>query len=797
MEPSLKHDQLLSVKRLLGVLLGHPLIFIASLMVSLAIGWLANRYLEPIYTVEGTLLIDKTGRPSVNKLLYGQDALSGGMAQAYYGLPMPLSNEMAFLQSSSFLRRVITNLDFDVSYRHQGKIRTSEVYPEKPFKLVKIAPSDSTWCDLGTLKVIILNESEFDLALIDGKTSEVSLGKYQFGDSVYHSRYVFRLDRLRASHLQPPTYFVNFNSNEKLISYYKKILKMSQRNRDAGVLDFTIESPAPAKDARFLDAFMRTYVQYRLESRTAEAGQIITFINAQLAQVADSLTSVENRLERFKSGKMLVESANAQEQIVSKRLLLEASKNQVLLSGQYLRYLEDYLAQNTDYEKISSPLAYGVEGMDVLNNLTAKLVEIQIELNSLVQKGKIKNPAVAELKLKIDNLKANIAENLRQIKGNLQITLGNVNQQISQVEREIRSVPTNERQMTGIKRRFALNENLYLLLLEKELEAEISQAAATSDIQILEKAMVNELPVRPKKFNNYFIALFFGLSLPMIGLLVYDQVRNTVKTVADLEQLADLPIYGSIAHQNHKKGEGVWGIVDRPKSQLAESFRSIRANLAFVADQTAANTTVLVTSNISGEGKSFCSAGLAIVLAATHQKTLLIMTDLRKPKLYLSPQGVDLGNLGLSNYLSSQVSSGEIIQESSIPYLSFISCGPIPPNPTELLMRPRMLELLASLKQSYRYIVIDTAPIGLVSDALALMQYVDASVLVTRQNHTTRPQVEFVNRLYAQGKIKNAGFVLNDVARVNRYGYGGYGYYYGYGNYGSNDKGYYEEGNKG
>jgi capsular exopolysaccharide synthesis family protein len=241
-----------------------------------------------------------------------------------------------------------------------------------------------------------------------------------------------------------------------------------------------------------------------------------------------------------------------------------------------------------------------------------------------------------------------------------------------------------------------------------------------------------------------------------------------------------------------KKDEGIWNIVDRPKSQLAESFRSVRANLAFVADQTGANTTVLVTSNTSGEGKSFCSAGLAIVLAATQQKTLLIMTDLRKPKLYLSAQNVDLATLGLSNYLSGRAQPSEVIQSSGIAHLDFIPCGPIPPNPTELLMRPLIGELIASLRQSYRYIVIDTAPVGLVSDALALMQYADASVFVTRQNYTTRPQVEFINRLYSQGKIKNSGFVLNDVARTSRYGYGGYGHGY----YDHQEKGYYDEDKK-
>jgi capsular exopolysaccharide synthesis family protein len=756
-------------------------LFAASIVFSLGMAWLINRYTEPVYIVYGTMLIDKGQKPSAGKLLYGVDMFSSN--PFFYGSP-PLNNDLALFKSSAFVGRVMAKLDFDVSYFVVGKVREVENYPPTVFKVGKVAEDDSAWQQVDQqisddLALKVLNSGEFELSL---RNRDSLLGTYQFGDTIRLMDYAFTVAMVGNAPRGKGEYFFRFNTEKSLINQYRGRLNASQRGKEGGVVDFSVSSTVPVKDMTFVNAFMEEYLRYTLDQKTLEASKIITFINYQLAQIADSLTTVESRLATFKANNMVMESAEPMA-VMGQLVDLQANKNQLLLNGQYLAYLEAYLAQNQDYANMLTPVAYGTGDMGPLNELISQLIQAQIEKNALSQRGKSKNPAVAEYNLRLEGLRKNIGEIVKNLKGNLQITLGNVNQQISKVEREIKSIPGKEKEMVSIKRRYTLNENIYLLLLSKELEAQIARAAATEDSQILERAYLGPM-IRPKPLNNYLIAFLIGWLAPLVGLIAHDLLRNILRNREELVQLSPLPIYGTVVHIK-EKSNSIRQIADRPKSQLAEAFRSIRSSLSFVASQAECNV-FLVTSNISGEGKSFCSAGLAIVLASTQKKSLLIMTDLRKPRLYLVEEGYNQGMVGLSNYLSGKTNLDDIVQPSGIANLDFIAAGPIPPNPTELLMRPAMDELMAKLKNTYAYIVIDTAPVGLVSDAFALMKYADASLFVARQGYTPRPQIEYVNGLYKEGKIKNVGFVLNDVPTSRGYGYGPYRYG-GYGNYGYYD----------
>ncbi len=779
-----KSEQWLSGKKFISFFLGNPILFAASMLVSLAIAWLINRYTEPIYTVYGTILIDKGQKPSAGKLLYGADMLSSN--PFFYG-SAPLNNELALFKSSLFMERVVDKLDFDISYFSKGKIRNTEAYPPQVFKVVKIDPSDTIWEQVNqqvndAFTVKIANSAEYALSL---RNADSLIGVYRFGDTVKYKDLAFRIHLLQPQTNPGADLYFRFNAKKGLVNAYRGQLYAAQRGKDGGVVDFSVNSVAPQKDIVFINTFMREYLRYTLDQKTQEASKIITFINDQLAQVADSLAEVENRLQNFKSGNMVTESPESSGKIIGQLIELQTGRNQLLLNGQYLSYLGTYLNKYQDFENMMTPVAYGTGEMGPLNELITQLIQAQIEKNAIGQKGKSKNPALPELGLKIEGLRKNIAEIVKNLTANLQLSLNNVDQQITRIEREIRSIPGKEKEMINIKRRYNLNENIYLLLLGKELEAQIARAAASEDSQILEKAYQGAM-IKPKVLNNYLIAFMIGLLLPLSGLIFFDFARNTVRNREELEQLSAIPLYGTVIHYGKKQGD-IRHIAEKPKSQLAEAFRSIRANLSFVANQAESNV-FLVTSNMSGEGKSFCSAGLSIVLASTQKKTLLIMTDLRKPRLYLIDEGYSKEVVGLSNYLSGSAMAEDIILPSGIAHLDFIAAGPIPPNPTELLMRPLMDELIGKLKEQYAYIVIDTAPVGLVSDAFTLMRQADASLFVARQGYTPRPQIQFVNQLYREGKIKNVGFVLNDVPKNKGYGYGTYQYGYGSNGYYDDDE---------
>ncbi len=333
-------------------------------------------------------------------------------------------------------------------------------------------------------------------------------------------------------------------------------------------------------------------------------------------------------------------------------------------------------------------------------------------------------------------------------------------------------LPKTERKYITIKRVYDLNENIYNLLLQKKVEAGITKASATVDNKVIEPAyLVNTQPVKPRKTRNFIIAVFIGMLLPSALIFVREKFSTTIKSKADIDKYVNLPIIGSVS-QNKK--EFPLAVHQSPKSPTAESFRVLRSNLKYAVRSQEVNKTFLITSMISGEGKTFCSINLAIALALSGKKTLLLDSDMRKDQP-ISSLNLSKESKGLSNYLVGDASLDEIIQKSPVDNLEVIPSGPVPPNPAELLMEESMEVMIDVLKASYDFIVIDTSPIGLVTDAQIMMGYSHANLFIVRQKFTQRDSLKLLADMKSQEVISNASIVFNDVK--NNLGYYGYGYY--------------------
>jgi capsular exopolysaccharide synthesis family protein len=338
-----------------------------------------------------------------------------------------------------------------------------------------------------------------------------------------------------------------------------------------------------------------------------------------------------------------------------------------------------------------------------------------------------------------------------------------------------------ERELLGIQRNFSVNENIYLYLLQKKAETGIAKATAVSDNKVLDTASLNDIPVIPNRKAVLIITLILALVLPVIIILLQGYFKNTISNRADVEKLTKIPIIGVVGHLS--TGDRLI-VSSKPKSSIAEAFRSIRANLMFfgLADQ---HKIVLVTSSVGGEGKSFSTLNLATVLSLQHHKVIIVGMDLRKPQL-IHDLGVENTD-GVSTLLIGKSTLEKVIQKTNIENLDIIPSGPIPPNPAELLSKKETLLLLDTLRERYDYILIDTPPVGIVSDAMVLMNYADINVFILRENYSKKEYIKTINDYYAQGKVKNLCILLNDAGVNQRYGYG-YGYSYGYYGYG-----YYDE----
>jgi capsular exopolysaccharide synthesis family protein len=430
-----------------------------------------------------------------------------------------------------------------------------------------------------------------------------------------------------------------------------------------------------------------------------------------------------------------------------------------------------------------------VVGIDdpLLQEFVNRLVQLSVERNQMQFSMEKENPVLErnsrEIILTQQNLKESVGNLIRASK----ITESDLQKRAAEMQGKLAKLPTTEQQLINIRRKYELSSTQYDFLIQKRAEAELIRAGNLPDVQVIDPAAdYGEPPIKPRRMFNLALGLFFGLLGPTLYVLIRIFFSNKLETKNDLEKSSSIPIIGTIGHSS---GSSNIVIQNGLKSAVAESFRIIRTNLNFVFSQNAESDSrskvVLVTSSVGGEGKTFCSINLSSIISISGAKTIIVGLDMRKPKIFNDFRLTN--DTGLSEYLSNQVEIDQIIKATTIDNLDFITAGPVPPNPGELLMSPRLGQLITELKKRYDFVVLDTPPITLVSDAPELMKFADATLYVVRQNYTTRDLLSVINEQHTKRGIKNISLIFNDVIRKG-YGYD-YGYNYGY-NYGY---GYYDE----
>jgi capsular exopolysaccharide synthesis family protein len=380
----------------------------------------------------------------------------------------------------------------------------------------------------------------------------------------------------------------------------------------------------------------------------------------------------------------------------------------------------------------------------------------------------------------MEAIKKVLLENIATAKATLQYDLAMINSKINEAESNIKQLPDDQQELIKIKRKYDLSDNIYSTFLQKRSEADIVKAANLSDVHFIDPAKdIGGGLIGPRTSANYVLALFLGLLIPLLFVFAIFFINNSIQNTEDVSKLTQIPLIGVIGLSKDSTDLAVY---DKPKSALSESFRAIRSSLQYLYKQQKLDgaKTLMITSSVSGEGKTFCSLNIATVFALSEKKTVIIGLDLRKPKLF---DEFNLTNeVGVVNYLIKQKTVDEIINHTQIPFLDVITSGPIPPNPAEMIMSDGMKELIEELKLKYDYIILDTPPVGLVSDALELAQYCDVTLYIVRQNYTKKDMITLLNNRVKRGELNNISVILNGFQNKAKYGAGyGYGYGYGYG----------------
>ena len=412
----------------------------------------------------------------------------------------------------------------------------------------------------------------------------------------------------------------------------------------------------------------------------------------------------------------------------------------------------------------------------VLSSYIEKLSELEMERNKLAQTVQPGNSSLEILNGQMRTLKQAIKENLAKQKVNLQTTKSGLMDSNNRLEGAISSIPQKEREFLGIKRQANIKEDLYLLLLKTREETALSYASTVTDSRVVDVPFSDEVPIRPEKFNVYLIALLLGLVVPVALITSKEALNNTVQSKKEIERKTGLRVFGEVGLQpKAEQGE----IIDmKSRSFVSEQIRMLRSNMQylFLDAQEGVGKTVLITSSISGEGKSFMTINIASSLAMLGKKVVILGLDLRKPKVqdYLKVSN----SVGMSNYLIGQLGIADIIHYTTVENLYIIPSGPVPPNPSELIAKGRIKELLATLKQPFDYIIMDTPPLGLVTDATLLAPYTDVCFYLIRHEKTPKLYLSTVNDLNKKGIFKSINVIFNAVNYKNSSAYG-YGYSYG------------------
>ncbi|MFT6961892.1 MAG: capsular exopolysaccharide synthesis family protein, partial [Flammeovirgaceae bacterium] len=711
-----------------------------------------------IYTVNTKVLL---GNVKDNAIPF-QELFTGGSSLSAKNR---IDDEMEIIVSYQMLEKTVANLNFLVSYYTEGEWgKITEYYNSLPF-LVEIDSSRSQL--MANYNLTILSENEFQIDIPKPKdfyssynyidNSYVSnldithKGKYKYGDWIEHPNFRFRLIKKGdiSSLKDFDRIFFAFNSVQVLANQLKASTSVSYLKQGSSILVINSTGSLPDKNAVFLKELLRVYTDNVLTKKMEVADNALVYIDKQLQSVRDSLDLAEGALERFQVNNKSLDVSTTAQKVFEKVSEIESNKVAINMQRKYYDYLLEYIKKNQNSD-IVAPSLVGV-GDPRLAGLLQELSELnsQISEKSLMFNGE-NNMLIQPLVQKLEKIKKTIIETVKSLIVTSNLSLNDVNKRLSTLEAEIRRLPKNEREFINIKRRFNLSDELYTFLLQKRAESGIAKVSTTAGITVVEEAgRAGARKIAPNPSRIYAIAFIIALALPLIFAFFRELSRTKIDTVEELNQITSIPLIGTICENPYDTNLAV---TVNPKSIISEMFRGLRVNLSYLKPEKDTKV-IAVTSFMSGEGKTFCSMNLAATLAYSGVKTLLIGADLRKPKIF---NDFSLQNdVGLSSCLIGEASIEESVKASGFDNLDIILSGPVPPNPVELIENSRMAVMMEKFKETYDYIIIDTAPLGLVSDFFAVKKYSDINLLVVRHRKSKKKALAYIDSLYKNDVISD------------------------------------------
>ncbi len=765
----LEQEDNLNIQKYLFLVLTNWYWFVLSIIVALMAAYLVNRYSLPQYSASATIILQDQGTQSGV-----DDIFSDLRAFRIRRTKSLVENEIPILQSYELARRTIEKLDFAVEYTAHGRIKEIPMYKSASIRVLL----DTSHAQLHNHPAFVypVNEDKYRLEIDEGMNVDTIL---HYGD--WFERPFARFQVHKRGSFSHVKYSFTVKPPEQLANLYRGKVQVAQKNEESSLLTLSMNGHVPDKLVSYLNQLCKEYIHYGLEQKNLTAENTMVFIDEQINIILDSLRNIEKQIFSYRRQHDIIDLSREGELAFEKLKRFNQDLTRIQFQQNYLNYLQKYVQERKDPQNLIMPSLAGMEE-SMVASLLQELKNLYLERNALKQTAQSGIPGLQQINEQILLIRDQLLEVIGQAKQSNNETLAQLNQEIQIVETQIQQLPNFERGLLNIQRKYDLNNKFYTFLLEKRAEAGIKKASNVPDNRILDEARLDNVKkTAPDEARNRLMAILLGFILPMGIIFLRDYFNTKIIERKEIEQATRVPIIGNTGH-NDKDSE--LPVFENPRSGIAESFRTIRTNLQYLfldKDQ----KVITITSTVSGEGKTFCAINLATILAISNKKTLLVSLDLRKPTIH---RVFNLNNkAGISTYVIGKDPVDSLPQETAVENLTLVTSGPIPPNPAELLETDQMKAFFEWARAHFDYIVLDTPPLAIVSDALILNRYTDINVFVIRQDYSDKQVLKLVDEMYTHRKMKQLCILVNDVKAPGYYGYHysyGYGYGYGYGGYG-------------
>ena len=761
--------------------------FVASIVVCLIGGWIYLHYTTPVYSITGSVIIKDNKK---------NNSVSTGLADledlGFYSSTNNFDNEVEVLHSRTLLKKVVEELDLYINYRTRENLRPVELYKDTPVK-VWLTPEEAEKLPNGAavLEVVLKPGGKLSVSTeIDEQEFKQDFNKLPALLTTPYGTFSFTPgDSAIVEKEQEIT--VTVAAPRIMANGYANALSVEPTSKTTTIAQITLQNTSPQRGVDFINKLIEIYNRDANDDKNEVASKTAEFIDERIKIINGELGTTEKELETFKRDAGLTDLKSDAQLALSENSEYEKKRAENSTQLRLVQFLSEY-ANNPDHAYEVLPVNVGLTDTG-LTELINRYNEMLLERKRLLRTSSESNPVVVNLDASIRAMRSNVQTTILSVQKGLMITKADLERQAGKYAGRITSAPGQERQLVSISRQQEIKAGLYLMLLQKREENAITLASTANNARIVDEAQVGLFPVSPKGKLIYLIAFVLGIAIPVGIIYIIELLRYKIEDRSDVEKLTTVPIIGDIPASDNMPKEGSVVVRENQNDMMAETFRNVRTNVQYMLGSN--QKVVLITSTTSGEGKSFVAANLAISFALLGKKVVIVGLDIRKPGLNKAFQ-MSHKEDGITRYLADPEHTDlmSLLQQSNVtPNLYILPGGAIPPNPTELVARDSLVQAVDRLKKEFDYVILDTAPIGMVTDTQLISRVADMSIYVCRAGYTPKAGYLFINELRDHKKLPNLCTIINDVnIKTGKYGYGTYGKYgygrtYGYG-YGYDEK---------